>query len=141
MHPMLSVHPSLSGHWENIKALAKKCGVLGTLNIKSDPYTIETPMSVLLDDIESYTFDLSISENYVDRFDSLSQTYGLKKVKKVIEYNYDYITDALISAVLNGGYYCGCFNQGWDIEKVYTLIEKGVTEFTEDYNASVGLNW
>ena len=141
MHPMLSVHPSLSGHWGNIKAMAKKYGVLHQLNIKSDPTSIEVPMAVLLDDIESYTIDTSVSENFVSRFDSLSETYGIVNAKKTIEYNYNAITDALITATLNGGYRCGCFNYGSALSTVEALIEKGVTEFTEDYNSSVGLNW
>lgn len=141
MHPMLSVHPSLSGHWENIKAMAKRYGVLHHLNIKSDPTSIEVPMSVLLDDIESYTIDTSDANAYVSRFNSLVSTYGITNAKKVIEFNYTIITDALISEALEAGYSVGCFNYGSDLTKVTTLIEKGVTEFTEDYNASVGLNW
>lgn len=139
MHPMLSVHPSLSGHWNNIKALAKKYGVLSTLNIKSDPTSIEVPMAVLGNEIESYTIDLSTNESAVSRFNSLTATYSLQNVKRVIEYNNTVITDALISDVLSNGYLCGVFNYS-STNRVLELYEKGVTEFTEDYNASVGLN-
>ena len=141
MHPMLSVHPSLSGHWDNIKALAKKYGVLNKLNIKSDATGIEVPMAVLLDDIESYTIDDSTGVSRVARFNTLTERYTLTKTRKVIEYNYSVITDELISDVINNGYLCGCFNYGYDSRIVKSLMDKGVTEFTEDYNSSVGLNW
>ena len=140
MHPMLSVHPSLSGHWANIKALAKRCGVLHNLNIKSDPTSIEVPMAVLLDDIESYTIDDSTSTSNVARFNSLKTTYNITKARCIIEYNKTAITDALIEEVLNNGYACGVFNYS-AISDMLELYGKGVTEFTEDYNSSVGLNW
>lgn len=75
------------------------------------------------------------------RFNTLTERYTLNNARKVIEYNYSVITDSLISDVLNNGYLCGCFNYGSDSRIVKALMGKGVTEFTEDYNCSVGLNW
>ena len=138
---MLSVHPNLDGHWENIKAMAKKYNVLDKLGIKSDATNIEIPMAVLGDDIESYTIDTSKAESQIGRMNTLVQRYNLSKARCVIEYNYSVITDELIAEVLSGGYVVGCFNYGSDTIVVKSLMEKGVTEFTEDYNASVGLNW
>lgn len=146
MHPMLSVHPSLSGHWNNIKAMAKKYGVLDKLNIKAPTANIEAPMSVLGNEIESYTIDDSVGTSLISLFDSLTSTYNLGNVKRVIEYNYNVLSDDLIAEVLNNGYACGVYNITADathtrFDRQLELIEKGVTEFTEDYNGSVGLNW
>ena len=141
MHPMLSVHPSLTGYWDDIKAMAEKYGVLHQLNIKSDNINIEVPMAVLLDEVESYTIDDSVGASRVARFDSLCTTYNIVKAKKVIEYEYSVITDELITEALTGGYRVGCYNEGYDMNVIESLIEKGVTEIVDDYIASVGLNW
>ena len=141
MHPMLSVHPSLSGHWDNIAALAKKYDVLRTLNIKAPTGTIETPMAALLDAVESYTIDTSTSGSLVAYADRLKERYSLQNVKMVIEYHSDVLTDERIAETLAAGYKCGVYAYGSSIALVNSYMDKGVTEFTEDYNASIGLNW
>ena len=148
MHPTLSVHPNLVGHWGNIKALAKKYNVLNVLNIKasigSETYPdIEVPMSVLGNDVESYTIDVSQSVDNSTAFAELLSRNNIDRntVRCVIEFNNIAITDDLISSALNNGFKVGCFNYGSDGAQVVNLINKGVTEFTEDNNCSVGLNW
>lgn len=146
MHPMLSVHPTLEGHWSNIKAMAKQYGVLNNLNIKAPGENIAIPMATLGDEIESYTIDDSSGISYINYFNSIKTTYGITKAKCVIEYKYSVLTDALITEVLNAGYVCGVYEITASDTKTRTdiqleLIDKGVTEFTEDYNCSVGLNW
>ena len=148
MHPTLSVHPNLVGHWENIKSLAKKYNVLNVLNIKasigSETYPdIEVPMSVLGNDVESYTIDVSQSVDNSTAFAELLSRNNIDRntVRCVIEFNNIAITDDLISSALSAGFKVGCFNYGSDGAQVVNLINKGVTEFTEDKNCSVGLNW
>lgn len=144
MHPMLSIHPNLSGHWENIKAMAKKYGVLDKLNIKASPENMEAPMSVLLDEVESYTMDKSSAVSVISAFNALLTTYNITKAKKIIEYAENVLTDALIEEVLTNGFRLGVYNIA-DVSTSYSkqkiLIEKGVTEFTENFNCCVGLNW
>lgn len=139
MHPMLSVHPTLSGHWPAIKALAKKYGVLSTLGIKSGRADLEVPMATMLDDVESYTID-SAGTDAVSTFDTYKQTYGITKARCIIEYQYSAITDALIASALAGGYECGVYSHGYNVD-LKSLAAKGVTVSSEDYNCSVGLNW
>lgn len=141
MHPMLSVHPSLEGHWGNIKDMAKKYGVLSTLNIKSRKAHLAVPMAVLGDEIESYTLDVNADEDQATWFSGVLEQYGITKARKIIEYFYDYITDERIDSAISAGFQVGCASYGYHLDRVRTLIEKGVTEFTEDYNASAGLNW
>ena len=143
---MLSVHPPLEGHWDNIKAMAKRYGVLSNLNIKAPGENIAIPMATLGDEIESYTIDDSSGISYINYFNGIKTTYGITKAKCVIEYKHSVLTDALITEVLNAGYVCGVYEitpsdtqTRNDIQ--LELIDKGVTEFTEDYNCSVGLNW
>ena len=144
MHPMLSIHPDLSGHWGNIKAMAKKYGVLDKLNIKASPDNMEAPMSVLLDEIESYTMDRSAGVSVVDAFNTLLARYNIQKARKVIEYAENVLTDELINDVLSNGFRLGVYNitdASTSYAKQKILIEKGVTEFTENFNCCVGLNW
>ena len=146
MHPMLSVHPSLDGYWSDIKNLAIKYGLLNKLNIKASRAIIVYPMAVLGDDIESYTIDTSLSASEViSSFDTYKTTYGIAKAKCVIEFDYSSISSSKVSDVVAAGYFCGCYNYTNSattyFERVKTLIEMGVTELTDDYNCSVGLNW
>ena len=144
MHPMLSVHPDLAGHWNNIKAMAKKYGVLEKLNIKGSPTNLPAPMSVLGDEIESYTLNRSVGESVIATFNTLLSTYNITKAKKVIEYAENVLTDALIEEVLSNGFVLGAYNI-YDVSLSYArvkeLIEKGATEFTENFNCCVGLSW
>lgn len=144
MHPMLSVHPNLSGHWDNIKAMAKKYGVLDKLNIKSDVVSLAYPMAVLGSDIESYTTDQSTATDITSDFETLLTTNNIDrtKVRCIMEFKYSIISDALIEAALTAGFAVGVFNYtSNDVPSIKQLIEKGVTEFADDYIASVGLNW
>lgn len=145
MHPMLSVHPALSGHWANIKALAKKYNVLHVLNIKSSTTNLYVPMETLVNDIESYTVDINDSTtDAVEYMDGLVSAYSIDKtkVKLGIEYFYDYVTDSRISDALNAGYFVSVANINSSVYDAYTsLIEKGVTQFTDDYMPCIGLMW
>ena len=52
------------------------------------------------------------------------------------------ITDTKIANILSAGFACAIANVGrLSTDKLKGWIDKGVTEFTIDYFASVGLNW
>ena len=150
MHPMFSVHPNLDGHWENIKAMAKKYGVLDKLNIKSGNGSsgIGVPMSVLRNDVESYTVDLNATQiagdidSQIATFNSILTTNQIDRTKCRcgIEFMAE-PSSAQIQAVLNAGFFAGSSYHGSSAVTMQSLIEQGVTEFTEDFNASYGLNW
>ncbi len=145
MYPMLSVHPSLEGHWGNIKAMAKKYGVLDRLGIKAGAgASLEAPMSVLENDVESYTLDINSDIDGVEYMDYVVDTYDIdrSKVRVGIEYFNAFITDSRIENALANGYFVSAANITTDVVNRYKeLIEKGVTEFTDDYVASSGLSW
>ena len=142
MHPMLSCHPSLYGYWNDIKALAIKYNLLDKLNIKCDYDNITIMMDALGGDIESYTIDESGGVDRAERMATLVERYNIdtKKCRCGVEY-ITTITDALISSALANGLFVGFYGYGTDAATVKTLIGKGVTEFTDDYIASVGLDW
>lgn len=144
LHPTLSVHPDLAGYWDDIKALAKKYGLLDKLNIKAPNSTIQTPMMELRDTVESYTIigTSSITASQcVDSFSHLKLAYSIEKAICKIEYAASLLTDAYINTILTAGYRCGVNSIGADTADVKTFMSKGATEITEDYIASVGLNW
>jgi len=142
MHPMLSCHPSLSGYWTDIKALAIKYNLLDKLNVKCDYSNITVMMDVLGGNIESYTIDESGAVDRAERMTTLISRYNIDttKCRCGVEYITN-ITDELIQSALSAGLFVGFANYQKDATTVKTLITKGVTEFTDDYIASVGLNW
>lgn len=144
LHPVLSVHPDLAGYWDEIKALAKKYGLLNRLNIKAPTSYLQTPMMELRDTIESYTLlgtSSVTATQCVSTWSHLKLAYSIEKAACIIEYAANQLTDAYINTILSAGYRCGVNNYGSDTADVRTFMDKGVTEFTEDYNSSIGLNW
>lgn len=146
MKPMLSVHPSLEGHWSNIKTLAKNCGVLSKLGIKSAYNVINIPMAVLGDEVESYTIDThatttEVMNTVISAFNDYKTQYNITKARCVIEgMEPEVWTDDNIALVKTAGYELAMVNTR-DVDLMMEMIGKGVHEFTEDYNSSNGLNW
>jgi glycerophosphoryl diester phosphodiesterase len=145
MRPMLSVHPALSeAEWGDLKALAIKYGVLERLHVKSF-YTqiLETAYSVFGDSIDGYTYDVGSFSNYEEVIQTF-QNIGIDSTKNrcVIEWNMSNITSTIASATISAGYGVSVWNLGRPTgEKYHELIDMGVTEFTDDYNCSYGLEW
>lgn len=153
MHPALSVHPDLSGHWARIRTLAEKYNVLRTLNIKAPSTdTIGVCAAVLGNDIESYTLNSSADADMVETMDNACADYDIDrtKVRVCIEYKYSVLTDAKISNALSNDYAVGVYSHfedtldsmgGYYASVVDNLIAKGVTQFSEDRIANNGLAW
>jgi len=141
MHPMLSCHPEYSSsEWAEILDLARRYNVLHTLNLKAAPGSLLTPAyEIVGTEIESYTVD--VSTDYDATEDVLGLGFDTTKVRVGIEYQYEYINSTRIANALNAGLFVACFNVPNDTRINESLIRQGVTEFTEDYNCSVGLNW
>lgn len=143
MRPMLSVHPRLNGHWENIKTMAERYGLLDKLNIKAGLSYIETPMTTLGDDIESYTLDVNDNTDRTQDVLSLITSYGINtsKCRMGIEYMTTVPNDTWIANALSNDLFVGFAAISGDLTDMYNLIEKGVTEFTCNNHASAGLAW
>ena len=166
MHPCLSIHPMPSAEeLEEIKTLAAKYNVLGTLNIKCSQTYIQRCFGVFGNEVESYTIDVSSGsqtaatiQNAISSMNSLNIT-----VDKIIElfastaYNayfgaapYDafkLITDAGIKASIaqqTGSYHPVVTSSAsvimWEQDINY-WISRGVTEFTYEYHWNWGLEY
>lgn len=146
MHPMLSVHPSLDGHWDNIKAMADKYGLLDKLNIKGSDSYIAYPMSVLGNDIESYTYDYSsmTASTAISYFGARLRNYNIdsEKVRLIIEnMGSTPYTQADVDAIKDAGYLVSRANYDKNSTELTDCIDMGVTWFTDDFTPFVGLNW
>ena len=143
MHPMLSVHPvPSSSEYAEIKALAKKHQVLKTLNIKGAGINfVSDAYAVFCDEIESYTRDVSVSgidvTNDTSWFDDL--TFNNSRIG--VEYFNSVINQTLVTNALNKGLFVACYISYGTYARYKELLEMGVSEITDDNNASYGLNW
>lgn len=145
MMPMLSVHPYPSAsEWQEIKSLANKYGVLGSICIKAGSiYALEAAKAVFGDNVESYILYCTVAstaDNAVTNMDSIFEN-DKGKVRLVIELSGDLATETRFSAILAGGYSASVYNSQTSAEQVTKWMDMGVSEFTEDYNTSFGLNW
>lgn len=146
MHPMLSVHPSLDGYWDEIKALAEKFGLLDKLNIKGGSSYLSYPMAVLLNGVESYTLDYSTitAAQAVTAFNTMLTNNNIDrtKVRCIIE---DMSSNAFVQAdvttILNAGFEVGKANYARASAELTDTINMGVTWFTDDHTPHVGLTW
>lgn len=167
INPMLSIHPwPSSSELAEIKAIARKCGVLNKLGIKTVASHITEAYSVFGNDIESYTLDVTSGAQTAQAISAaITIMDGLTgcEVRRVIElfastaynayfgstsYNaFESITGAGYEAAIaqqNGEYHPTAPNNSTpfisptDFEYWRT---KGVTEYTYEYFWSYGLNW
>jgi len=92
-------------------------------------------------EIEGYTWDKSaIDEELIRKFDAL----GIDKTKcRVgIEVQMGKYTPEIAKMITDAGYFAAAWAiKRRDFEEYERLIEMGVTEFTEDYHCSMGLNF
>ena len=146
MHPMLSVHPSLSGHWENIKAMAKKYGVLKKLIIKAGASYMSTPMPVLKNEIEGYIYEYASAtySSAITAFDNLLTNNNIdrSKVKLIVENMGNTLFEQEhVDAIITAGFEAGRAGFDHDNSELTDCIEMGVTWFTDDFTPFSGLNW
>lgn len=165
--PMLSIHPwPSSAELGEIKAIARKCGVLNRLGIKCLVSHIAEAYAAFGNDIESYTVDVSSGTQTASVVNAaISAMDGLSgcTVRRVIElfantaYNayFGESTYDPFKLIADAGYVCSLAMQtgtyhptlpnsnnailkGTDIEY---WQNKGVSEYTYEYDWSNGLNW
>ena len=144
MRPMFSTHPALSVEkWEEVKMMLTKYGLLKKFHIKSFELDIlKTAYSVFGDTIDGYTYDLDVwSDTKIDEM--LSIGIDGEKCRIGMELANKAYTEAIAKKIINAG----MFSAMWNIPHTTTsedyerFLSYGITEFTEDYHCSMGLNW
>lgn len=138
MRPMFSTHLKMTAEqWQEVRLMLKKLGLLPLLHVKSFKLDIlEDAYSVLGDEIEGYTWD----EGDIEQF----QKSTLKQSKKrlVIERWWTWSTEEKTRADREAGLETAVYDMGNCSSQLYEkFLSWGITEFTEDYHCSMGLNW
>lgn len=143
MRPMFSTHPTPTKEgWLQIKNMLVKYGLLNLMTVKAATlYILELAYSVL-GDIEGYIYDVSGIEvdAYCDEFDN--SALSAFKGRKAIEYIQSTMTENVAQRTIERGYIPSVWSVGnISGQRYYDLLSWGVMEFTDDNNASSGLNW
>ena len=146
MRPMFSTHPALTdGQWAQVKELLRRYGLTGQFHVKSfGADVLAKAWEVFGDTIEGYTYDVnSRSLDIPARIADLAGT-GIErgKVRVGIELPQADMTEERARMILDAG----CFASVWNVGRIPAaryreLMAMGVTEVTDDFNCSYGLNW
>lgn len=138
MRPMFSTHPALSvEEWKQVKLMLKKYGLLKVFHIKSFSLEIlETAYSVFGDSIEGYTWDdgdvKKMKETAINPY----------KCRVGIELKFDSYTKEIAEEIIDAGFFAAAWKINHrNMDEYRRVMDYGVTEFTEDYHCSMGLNW
>ncbi len=143
MRPMFSTHPGLTAEqWQAVKEMLKKRGLLRLFHIKSFGIDIlKTAYSVFGTEIDGYTYDIGeYDETKIPLL--LDSGIDASACRVGMEIAFKDYTEEIANKVRSAGF----FAAAWDIKRrdfseYERLIEWGVTEFTEDYHCSMGLNY
>jgi len=143
MRPMLSTHPGLTvEQWVTVKDMLEKRNLLKSFHIKSFRTEIlKTAYSVFGNDIEGYTFDTSKwSDEHIEAVKHIG--IDQKQCRVGIEIRFDDYTEQIADKIRESGFFAAAWGI-WqrDFSEYEKLISWGVTEFTEDYHCSMGLNY
>lgn len=138
MRPMFSTHPGLTvDQWRQVKAMLADRGLLRCFHIKSFGLDIlKTAYSVFGTEIDGYTFD----EGNV--LDMQRSGIDLTKCRVGIELRFRLYTREAAQEIISAGMFAAAYAVPRTTSAEYErVISYGVTEFTEDYHCSMGLNW
>ncbi len=138
MRPMFSTHPALTlPQWQEVKRMLTELGILERFHIKSFGFEcLRTAYSVFGDTIDGYTWDngdpARMGELGIDK----------TKCRVGIELEYKNMTKEKAAEILSCGYFASVWNVGRINGADYRrMMSYGVTEFTEDFHCSMGMNW
>lgn len=143
MKPMFSTHPGLTvEQWKEVKEMLESRRLLKSFHIKSfSAEILKTAFSVFGTDIDGYTYDVSKWDD--SKIDDLKAIGIDNKACRVgIEYVFDGYTREIADKIRSAGFFAAAWGI-WhrDFEEYERLMSYGVTEFTEDYHCSMGLNY
>ena len=151
MRPMFSTHPALTrDEWLRVKTMLKDRDILHWFNIKSfDPQVIRLAHEVFGAEIEGYTLDVGGSDEACDAAVAVMESIGFDKTRSRvgIELYCETMTPARCQAIKANGYFASVWgllawgNTHIPAANYRRMIRMGVTEFTDDFNCSFGLNW
>ena len=147
MRPMFSTHPGLSREkWLEVKSWLIKYGLLEKFHIKSfEIDVLKLAYDIFGTEIEGYTYDVRAkkAENVEPLTEEMDEIgFDLSRVRVGLEIPSYSITPEKVKHIKGKGY----FSAIWKVlnmpsDEYEKFIEMGVTEFTDDYNCSYGLNW
>ena len=143
MRPMFSTHPPLTKkQWQQVKAMLQKYNLLSHFHVKGGIKELKGAFEVLGNDIDGYTVDeQQLLPDTIDNMKAIG--FDTSKCRGVIEIRQRNITPEVVAKIKEAGF----FAAAWDMphccnfEEYDRLIEMGVSEFTEDYHCSMGLNY
>ena len=143
MRPMFSTHPIFTiDEWKQIKAMLIRHGILRNLHIKSfDLDNLKNAYTVFGTEIDGYTWD---RVEFADEDLASLVNAGIDKTKCRLgmEIAFKNCTQESTEKIIKEGLFAAV----WAVKKrtadeYESVISWGVTEFTEDYHCSMGLNW
>ena len=146
MRPMFSTHPALArDEWMRVQAMLETRGLLRQFHVKSfDPETLRGAYAVFGTGIEGYTLDVGTNEEaYLQAVETMD-SIGIDKTRcrTGIELFYKSMTSERCATIKAAGH----FPAVWALShaparRFRDFIRMGVTEFTDDFNCSFGLDW
>lgn len=143
MSPMFSTHPGLPlEKWKEVRVMLEERGLLENFHIKSFGLDIlKTAYSVFGTDIDGYTFDTREFRKELI-YDFLSLGIDKSKCRLGFEGPFGKYTREIAEEITKNGLFASAYKiKQRSTEEYLKLISWGVTEFTEDYHCSMGLNW
>ena len=143
MRPMFSTHPGLTvEQWEQVKEMLSRRGLLKNFHIKSFKMGIlKRAYSVFGTEIDGYTFDVGTWDGtQIQTF--LESGIDTKSCRVGIEVRFRDYTEEIAKEIVDAGFFAAAWSiRRRDFEEYERLISWGVTEFTEDFHCSMGLNY
>ena len=142
MRPMFSTHPPLTrAQWLEVKDMLSSRGLLKRFHIKSFfADNLKLAYSVFGTEIEGYTLDVSAwLGTEVDTM--LAMGMDTTACRVGIEVAFRKYTPEIARAIREAGFFAAAYDVGMrDYTEYETLLSYGVSEFTEDFHCSMGLN-
>lgn len=147
MRPMFSTHPALTREqWLQVKQLLVRYGLTRVFHIKSfEAEVLALAWEIFGDSIEGYTFDVrtrGAREPEVQVATLRATGIDPSRVRVGIEIPADDMTPERAAIFREAGYFAAVWKLKDSSSARYReLMAMGVTEFTDDFNCSAGLNW
>ena len=135
---MFSAHPNLPlEKWKEVREMLVHHGLLRQFHVKSfELKALEDAYSVFGDDIDGYTWDEgNVEQLKASKVAQTKRRLGIERARK-------YTTEENVRESREAGFFSAMYSLGRCSSEDYKeFIRWGVTEFTEDFHCSMGLNW
>ena len=144
MNPMFSTHPGLSEeNWRRVREMLERLGILKKFHIKSFGYgVLQNAYKVFGSDIDGYTWDNDdVDDETIKKFEAFRDSMTAP-CRLGIEIQFKNYTEEKAKMITSAGFFAAAWNiKRRDFDEYERLFEFGVTEFTEDFHCSMGLNY